>query len=80
MLLVFGVLGGVTLAVGLSIGVFVHRSAWPHDAVLGEVADIDSYKDVDQWEIAEVVPGLVVYRFDAPLFFPNADYFRRRVH
>ncbi len=78
--LVFGVLGGVALAVGLSIGVFVYRSARPHDAVLGEVADIDSYKDVDHWEIAEVVPGLVVYRFDAPLFFPNADYFRRRVH
>jgi SulP family sulfate permease len=77
--LVFGVLGGVALAIAFSIGVFVHRMARPHDAVLGRVDDIDSYRDLEQWVDAQTVAGLVVYRFDAPVFFPNAEYFRRRV-
>ncbi len=77
--LVFGVLGGVAIAIALSIGVFLYRAARPHDAVLGKVPDVDGYHDVERWDEAEVVPGLVVYRFDAALFFVNAEYFRQRV-
>ncbi len=77
--LVLGVLGGVALAIAISIGVFVFRMARPHDAVLGKVDDVDSYRDLEHWEGAQTLPGLIVYRFDAPLFFPNAEYFRRRV-
>ncbi len=76
--LLFGVLGGVVLAIGLSIAVFIYRVARPHDAVLGHDADVDGYRDVERTP-AQLEPGLLVYRFDAPLFFPNADYFRRRV-
>lgn len=76
--LLFGVLGGVVLAIGLSIGVFVYRVARPHDAVLGHDAGVDGYRDVGR-NPAQLEPGLLVYRMDAPLFFPNADYFRRRV-
>ena len=77
--LLFGVVGGVALAIALSIGVFLYRSARPHDAVLGEVADVDGFHDIEHWADAHVVPGLLVYRFDAPLYFVNADYFRQRV-
>lgn len=77
--LIFGVIGGVVVAIALSIGVFLYRSARPHDAVLGEVADVDGYHDVERWGAAQTVPGLVVYRFDAALFFVNAEYFRQRV-
>ena len=77
--LVFGVIGGVVVAIALSIGVFLYRSARPHDAVLGRVDDVDGYRDIARWEGAETLPGLIVYRFDAPPFFVNAEYLRQRV-
>ena len=77
--LVFGVVGGVAVSIMLSVGVFLYRAARPHDAVLGRVADVDGYHDIERWEGAEVVPGLLVYRFDAPLFFVNAEYLHARV-
>jgi sulfate permease, SulP family len=76
--LVFGVLVGVAVAVGLSIVVAVGRMARPHDAVLGEGADLDGWVDVEDG--ARTLPGLLVYRFDAPLFFANASRFRQRIH
>ncbi len=76
--LLLGVIGGVGVAIALSIGVFLYRSARPHDAVLGETSDADGYHDVDRWPTAQAEPGLVVYRFDAALFFVNAEYFRLR--
>ena len=77
--LVFGVVGGVVVAIALSVGVFLYRAARPHDAVLGRVDDVDGYHDIARWEGAETVPGLLVYRFDAPPFFVNAAYLRERV-
>ena len=77
--LVFGVVGGVAVAIALSIGVFLYRAARPHDAVLGRVGDVDGYHDIERWPGAEVVPGLLVYRFDAPPFFVNAEFLRKRV-
>ncbi len=78
-MLVFGVVGGVVVAIALSIGVFLYRSARPHDAVLGRVDDVDGYRDIARWEGAQTVPGLLVYRFDAPPYFVNAEYLRQRV-
>ncbi|SEK53262.1 SulP family inorganic anion transporter [Streptacidiphilus jiangxiensis] len=77
--LAFGTLGGLLIAVGLSIGVFVYRTVRPHDAVLGRQPDVDGYHDIAIHEDAQTEPGLVVYRFDAPLYFPNALWFRDRV-
>ena len=77
--LVFGVLGGVVVAISLSVGVFLYRVARPHDAVLGRVEDIDGYHDIERFPTAHTVPGLLVYRFDAPPFFVNAEYLRSRV-
>ncbi len=77
--LLFGVLGGVAVAMALSIGVFLYRAARPHDAVLGAVEGIDGYHDVERFVDAQTVPGLLIYRFDAPPFFVNAEYLRRRV-
>ena len=77
--LVFGVVGGVVVAITLSIGVFLYRSARPHDAVLGRFDDVDGYHDVASREGAQSMPGLLVYRFDAPPYFVNAEYLRQRV-
>jgi high affinity sulfate transporter 1 len=76
--LLVGILYGVLLAVGISIAELLVRVARPHDAVLGLVPGLAGMHDVDDYPAAETVPGLVVYRYDAPLFFANAEDFRRR--
>ncbi len=77
--LVFDVLVGILVAIGLSVLDLLRRVARPHDAVLGYVPGIAGMHDVDDYPDAERVPGLLVYRYDSPLFFANADDFRRRV-
>jgi sulfate permease, SulP family len=76
---VFDVLVGVLVAVSLSVAVAFSRIARPHDAVLGGVADLDGWVPVEAYPEAVTEPGLLVYRFDAPLFFVNAERFRTRV-
>ncbi|MFI7542441.1 SulP family inorganic anion transporter [Actinoplanes sp. NPDC049599] len=76
--LVFDILYGVLLAVGLSVAEMLHRVARPHDAVQGFVPGLAGMHDVDDYPEATLVPGLLVYRYDSPLFFANAEDFRRR--
>jgi high affinity sulfate transporter 1 len=76
---VLGVLWGVGIAIALSLLNFVRRAWRPHDAALGRVDHLKGYHDTERYPDAHLVPGLVLYRFDAPLFFANADYFRERV-
>jgi MFS superfamily sulfate permease-like transporter len=76
---VLGVIWGVGVAIVLSLLNFLRRAWWPHDAVLGRVDGLKGYHDVTRHPEAQLIPGLVLYRFDAPLFFANADRFRRRV-
>ncbi|CRZ16513.1 sulfate ABC transporter [Mycolicibacterium neworleansense] len=73
-----GVLYGVLVAIALSLMDALRRIARPHDSVLGYVPGIAGMHDVDDYPDAEAVPGLVVYRYDAPLFFANAEDFRQR--
>src|SRR4051812_44370308 len=72
------VLYGVLVAVALSVLDVLRRVARPHDGILGYVPGIAGMHDVDDYPDARPVPGLVVYRYDAPLFFANAEDFRRR--
>lgn len=73
-----GVLYGVLAAVALSVLDLLRRVAHPHDSVLGFVPGIAGMHDVEDYPAASSVPGLVVYRYDAPLCFANAEDFRRR--
>jgi high affinity sulfate transporter 1 len=74
-----GALPGIGVAVGLSLVVFV-RNAWrPHDAVLGRVTNYKGYHDTGRHPEARLIPGLILYRWDAPLFFANAGLFREHV-
>ncbi|GAA4677772.1 SulP family inorganic anion transporter [Pseudonocardia yuanmonensis] len=77
--LALGVLYGVLAAVGLSLLDLVRRIARPHSAVLGFAPGVPGMHDVHDLPGTEPVPGLVVHRYDAPLFFANADDFRRSV-
>jgi sulfate permease, SulP family len=76
--LVIDILYGVLLAVGLSVVEMLHRVARPHDAIQGLVPGLAGMHDVDDYPNARTIPGLVVYRYDSPLFFANAEDFRRR--
>ncbi len=76
--LLFGALPGIGAAVVLSLLNFI-RQAWrPHDAVLGRVTNYKGYHDIERHPEGRQVPGLILYRWDAPLFFANADAFRER--
>ncbi|TCO20402.1 high affinity sulfate transporter 1 [Kribbella steppae] len=72
------VLYGVLLAIALSVLDVLRRVARPHDGILGIVPGVAGMHDVDDYPDARPVPGLVVYRYDSPLFFANAEDFRRR--
>lgn len=74
----FGILYGVLVAVALSVVELLARVARPHDAVEGLVPGVAGMHDVDDYPTARTVPGLVVYRYDSPLFFANAENFRLR--
>ncbi|GAA2623600.1 sulfate permease [Paractinoplanes durhamensis] len=76
--LVLDILYGVLLAVALSVVEMLARVARPHDAVQGLVPGLAGMHDVDDYPQARTVPGLVVYRYDSPLFFANAEDFLRR--
>ena len=73
-----GVLYGVLAAVALSILDLLRRVAHAHDSVLGFVPGLAGMHDIEDYPEAASVPGLVVYRYDAPLCFANAQDFRRR--
>ena len=75
----FGVLIGIGIAIGLSTLAFLWRAWHPYDAVLGRVTGRKGYHDIGRHPDAALVPGLVLYRFDAPLFFANAGVFHERV-
>ena len=72
------ILVGVGVAVGLSVIDLFARIARPHDAVLGEVPNLPGLHDIEDWEDTKTIPGLVIYRYDAPLCFANAENFKRR--
>ena len=74
-----GVIAGIGVAVGVSLLDFVRRAWRPHDAVLGRARGVKGYHDVERYPDARQVPGLLLFRWDAPLFFANADLFRARV-
>jgi sulfate permease, SulP family len=76
--LVAGILYGVLIAVGLSVLDVLRRVARPHDGILGYVPGVAGMHDIDDYPNARQVPGLVVYRYDSPLFFANAQNFMHR--
>ena len=76
--LIFDVLYGIAVAVALSILDLLRRIARPHDGILGYVPGLAGMHDIDDYATGRQVPGLLVYRYDAPLFFANAEDFKHR--
>ncbi len=76
---VLGVIEGIFIAVGLALLDFIRRAWRPYDAVLGRVDGLKGYHDVARHPDAKRIPGLVLFRWDAPLFFANAEVFADRL-
>jgi high affinity sulfate transporter 1 len=76
---VFGVIPGIGLAVVLAVIEFLWDGWRPHYAVLGRVDGLRGYHDVKRYPDARLIPGLVLFRWDAPLFFANAELFKQCV-
>ncbi|MFI7600358.1 SulP family inorganic anion transporter [Actinoplanes sp. NPDC049681] len=74
-----GVLPGIGIAVGLSVLNVFRRVWWPYQTELGRAPGVPGYHDVRSYPDAERLPGLVMFRFDAPLIFANARVFRDQV-
>ncbi|MFF3620391.1 SulP family inorganic anion transporter [Streptomyces sp. NPDC002467] len=74
-----GVLPGIAVAVSLSVLDVFRRVWWPYNTVLGRVRGLEGYHDLRSYPQAGRLPGLVIYRFDAPLVFANAKTFRDEV-
>ena len=77
--ILLGVLQGIVVAVLLAILLFFRRNWWPHGAVLGHVGANEGWHDLASYPSAEELPGIVVYRWEAPLFFANASSFRQQI-
>ncbi len=76
---VVGVVAGIFMAVGLALGAFFWRAWRPYSAILGRVDGLKGYHDVSRHPEARQVDGLVLFRWDAPLFFANAEAFREAI-
>ena len=76
---VFGAVPGIALAIAFAVIEFLWDGWRPYSTVLGRVEGIRGYHDITRHPDARLVPGLVLFRWDAPLFFANAELFRTRV-
>ena len=78
--LLFNILYGVLAAIAISVIELLTRVARPHNAVLGQSPGIAGWHDIDDYAESAQVPGLVVFRYDSPLFFANAEHFAKQCH
>ena len=74
-----GAIPGIVLAIVIAVIEFLWDGWRPHSAVLGRVDDVKGYHDITRYPNARLIPGLVLFRWDAPLFFANAEFFHDRV-
>jgi high affinity sulfate transporter 1 len=76
---VLGAIPGIALAIVIAVIEFLWDGWRPHSAVLGRVERVKGYHDIARYPEARLIPGLVLFRWDAPLFFANAELFHERV-
>src|SRR6201996_7505500 len=75
---VLGAIPGIGLAIAIAIAEFLWDGWRPHSAVLGRAHGVKGYHDITRYPDARRIPGLVLFRWDAPLFFANAEFFKER--
>jgi high affinity sulfate transporter 1 len=76
---VFGAIPGIGLAIVIAVIEFLWDGWRPHSAVLGRAEGVRGYHDITRYPDARLIPGAVLFRWDAPLFFANAELFESRI-
>jgi MFS superfamily sulfate permease-like transporter len=76
---VFGAIQGIGLAIVIAVIEFLWDGWRPHSAILGQPQGVAGWHDITRYPQARLVPGLVLFRWDAPLFFANAELFQQKV-
>jgi high affinity sulfate transporter 1 len=76
---VFGAVPGIAIAIVMAVIEFLWDGWRPHSAIMGRVDRVKGYHDITRYPDARQIPGLVLFRWDAPLFFANAEFFHARV-
>ncbi len=76
---VLGAIPGIGLAIAVAIAEFLWNGWRPHSAVMGRAHGVKGYHDITRYPDARRIPGLVLFRWDAPLFFANAEFFKERI-
>jgi MFS superfamily sulfate permease-like transporter len=69
----------VVLAIVLALALVLKKIYQPQDAILGVVTGLDGYNDITHYPYAKTIPGIIIYRFEGPLLFFNADLFKSRI-
>jgi len=77
---VFGAIPGICFAIVVAVIEFLWDGWRPHYAILGEPEGVEGYHDIMRYPDAKRFPGLVLFRWDAPLFFANAELFNDRIY
>src|SRR5215475_12580230 len=75
---VLGAIPGIGLAIAIAIAEFLWDGWRPHSAILARAEGVKGYHDITRYPDARRIPGLVLFRWDAPLFFANAEFFKER--
>ena len=76
---VLGAIPGIGLAIAIAVLEFLWDGWRPHSAVLGRAEGVKGYHDITRYPNARQIPGLILFRWDAPLFFANAEFFKERI-
>ena len=76
---VLGAIPGIGFAIVIAVIEFLWDGWRPHSAVLGRAEGVKGYHDITRYPEARLIPGLVLFRWDAPLFFANAEFFQEKV-
>jgi SulP family sulfate permease len=78
--LIFGVMPGLLLGIVASILLFITLNTRPYTAILGRLPNTNIFRNVEHFPEAETIPGLVILRIDASLYFANVVFLKERVH
>ena len=77
--LTLGIEEGILIGVVLSLGLIIFRTTRPHTAVLGKIPEKPHYKNVDRFDHLEVRDDVLIFRFDARLYFANVSFFKEAI-
>lgn len=78
--ILLGVQQGLLVGVAVSLMLVIYNSTTPHMAELGKLDGEDLYRNITRFESTSVRKDLLIFRFDAPLYFANKDYFKSRLY